>query len=411
MTTEQTAQQLELAAQILRTGHPFEVRHDASDRWHASLGVNPAQAVLQNWCLRPVLATPPDNRPIHNPDNLTAEQVGVGYRLVCHDDKTCEDKLEKWIGDEWVVVRGPIGQLSFRHCASTYRLPISVPWPEPVDPYAELKAAQAAGKVIEVFVEDDEYGPDRWSKKESGGWPSPPESYRIKPTESAKPDALAFTLPPPPPGMRWHREGGWTADDLPQGYRPLVAGEPLMRDEPFRYGSGVKDRVNGIAGHDPANFGTCRFVTTRPLTFNHAGKTWTYHRPGDPMPCDGEARIEIVCREGRTEQENGIKYLPRLARNNVWEETLGWRFAEPQTKTVPLGPEDVRCGDEIQSLRHNERRSITCVFVDGISVAREGFVSYEDLKSRKIRRRDSNEFVPCSKTIPADENLAKPKSR
>lgn len=52
---------------------------------------------------------------------------------------------------------------------------------EKPDPYAELKAAHAAGKVIEVFIEDDEYGPDRWSKKENNSWTLPPERYRIKP--------------------------------------------------------------------------------------------------------------------------------------------------------------------------------------------------------------------------------------
>jgi hypothetical protein len=49
------------------------------------------------------------------------------------------------------------------------------------DPYAELKAAHAAGKAIEVFIADDEYGPDRWSLKESNSWSLPPERYRIKP--------------------------------------------------------------------------------------------------------------------------------------------------------------------------------------------------------------------------------------
>jgi hypothetical protein len=49
------------------------------------------------------------------------------------------------------------------------------------DPYAELRAACAAGKAIEVFIADDEYGPDRWSLKENNSWSLPPERYRIKP--------------------------------------------------------------------------------------------------------------------------------------------------------------------------------------------------------------------------------------
>ena len=204
MTTEQTAQQLELAAQILRTGHPFEVRHDASDRWHASLGVNPAQAVLQNWCLRPVLATPPDNRLLHNPDNLTAEQVGVGYRLAVNGECVQPDNGEIWMLGEWEKLGTPMIPN-----AATFRLPLSVPWPEPVDPYAET-----------------------------------------------------------------------------------------------------------------------------------------------------------------------------------------------QMKTVSLGPEDVRCGDEIMD-EYQLRRCVFTVGNDGVSLGGEGFIAYIHLMGRKIRRRDSDEFVPCSKTIPA----------
>jgi uncharacterized protein YodC (DUF2158 family) len=53
--------------------------------------------------------------------------------------------------------------------------------PEKADPYAELKKAKSEGKQIEVFIEDDEYGPDRWSLKENNSWVRPPECYRIKP--------------------------------------------------------------------------------------------------------------------------------------------------------------------------------------------------------------------------------------
>ena len=144
MTTEQLTQQLELAAQILRTGHPFEVRHDASDRWHASLGVNPAQAVLQDWHIRPILATPPDNRPLHNPDNLTAEAVEVGYRLALKGESAASPH-DFWDGNTWREAK-LLGPAIFAWCCRSCRLPLSVPWPEPADPYAELKAAHADEK-------------------------------------------------------------------------------------------------------------------------------------------------------------------------------------------------------------------------------------------------------------------------
>lgn len=49
------------------------------------------------------------------------------------------------------------------------------------DPYAELKAAHKAGKAIEVFIPEDEYGPDRWSLQENDTWAGGPDRYRIKP--------------------------------------------------------------------------------------------------------------------------------------------------------------------------------------------------------------------------------------
>lgn len=383
MTTEQTAQQLELAAQILRTGHPWGYRHIAGSRHKYN---TPIEVVADGNFLSPLLATPPDNRPLHNPDNLTAEQVGVGYRLLLTSEKpnTHVKLQEKWKVDEWVP-SGVIYADPLTPVSNTYRLPLSVPWPEPADPYAELKAAQAAGKVIEFWSEINR----KWESNDVPmAWCYPPERYRIKPEP-------AFQLLPPPPGMRWHREDGWTADDLPIGYRPHVAGEESGNGTQQRF-SGTWVRLhNSVIADAEENL----MRTTRPLTFNHAGKTWTYHRPGDPMPCDGEARIEIVCHEGRTEQEDGIKYLPRLARNNIWEKTLGWRYAD-EKKTVPLSPEDVRCGDEIMD-EYQLRRCVITVGNDGVSLGGEGFIAYIHLTGRKIRRRDSNEFVPCSKQIPA----------
>ena len=133
MTTEQTAQQLELAAQILRTGHPFEVRHATSDQWHYSLGVNPAQAVLQDWHIRPILVTPPDGRPLHNPDNLTAEQVELGWRLtIANETPTLKEYWHK-TERRWF-------KAIFNDETVTYRTPLSVPWPSPQpDPYADEK--------------------------------------------------------------------------------------------------------------------------------------------------------------------------------------------------------------------------------------------------------------------------------
>lgn len=328
MTTEQTAQQLELAAQILRTGHPWE-RELSIGKW-SKTDSSLVTMISGGLKIRPILATPPDNRPLHNPDNLTAEEVGLGRRLLCKDEKTITE-AEWWNGSSWkktsLKASYPRG--------NTYRLPLSVPWPSPKpDPYAELKKAHAEGKVIEVFIKDDEYGPDRWSKKKSDGWPLPPEHYRIKPEPT-------FQLPQPPPAMQWHRTDVWQEGDLPQGMRPLVLDEASFPTDEIKrpYGWTTLNSL-GDCTEIPTRPSTYPCRTRRTLTFTHADKKWTWHRPGDPMPCDGEAHIEIVCLEGRTEQENGIKYRPRLARNNIWDKTLGWRYAD-EKKTVPFDISDV----------------------------------------------------------------------
>lgn len=125
MTTEQTAEQLELAAQILRTGHPWESSPQAPD-------TDIYSALRDGFKIRPILATPPDNRPLHNPNNLTAEQVGIGYRLMTLDEKlnTKTDLQTKWKDGGWCWCGEIYGKLDHK-THPTYRLPLSVPWSEP----------------------------------------------------------------------------------------------------------------------------------------------------------------------------------------------------------------------------------------------------------------------------------------
>lgn len=351
MTTEQTAQQLELAAQILRTGHPFEVRHDASDKWHASLGVNPAQAVLQDWHIRPVLATPPDNRPVHNPDGLTAEQVGVGYRLTVEGESVPGVGAEWWCrsSSAWLTSTG-----AYLPQRNTVRLPLSVPWPEP-----------------------------------------------------------AFQLPPPPPGMRWHREDGWKADDLPSGYRPLVDGEKWVAgDEILRFAPHGW-QIGGTPGDvldEPTHGGTSRCRTARPLIFNHAGKTWTWHRPGDPMPCDGGREVVTLLEDldiGGTIRAGRFDWSQR----DDGEQIIGWRYAD-EKKTVKFGPEDVLPGSvfrpEHGGKKGHERIEVVQVCTTDVRLGTNRSYDFEELEASWLINRsipitgkwNPDAWEPCSKQIP-----------
>lgn len=421
MTKEQTAQQLELAAQILRTGHPWEYRVTKVDgeEWHDGK-ISDVSYYAHYSKIRLALAIPPDNRPLHNPDNLTAEQVGVGYRLALPGEKL-DANYDYWLfAGGWKKGHGT-GIASELNPGAAMRLPLSVPWPEPADPYAELKAAHAAGKVIQYNCGDERAA--EWEDIEDPEFSGKVSEYRIKPEEPA------FQLPPPPPSMRWHREDGWKSDDLPSGYRPLVAGEirlvgdslfPTDGDDTWR------DKWQTVEDHwmhpqNPAGQGSYKSRTTRSLVFNHAGKTWTYHRPGDPMPCDGERVLQILLSNGEANRD--------FARAKFWDwksedeesdvEIIGWRYAEPQTKTVPLGPEDVPPGSVFRSKDQPTTAfwTVSQVWEDGFYL-RGDSMPWDTARERMQINRSLSKgqwnpdaWEPCSKTIPADENLAEPKSR
>lgn len=321
MTTEQTAQQFELAAKILRTGHPWEWQASDGEWVKPTIRTELHHVISDGLAIRLALATPPDGRPLHNPNNLTTEQVGAGYRLAVEGDKL-DTSCHYWSDDKsW----------KFCHACShlgsheTYRLPLSVPWPEPQpDPYAELKKAHAEGKVIQILNAQNRY------VDADPTWHSPPEAYRIKPEPT-------FQLPTPPPGMQWHREDGWREGDLPQGTRPLVVNEESQPgDEHWTLGRGPWKALN--LGGFIYDEGHTRCRTRRPLTFTHAGKTWTWHRAVEPMPCDGTKRvIPLVCYEGKYSTGGNME-------GSHWdwndEYLIGWRYAD-EKKIVPFDISDV----------------------------------------------------------------------
>jgi len=93
------------------------------------------------------------------------------------------------------------------------------PFMEPTDPYADLKAAYAAGKVIQ-----EDIGLGDWCDLDDQKpfWNLHHSRYRIKPW------TLSRHIPgfrPLEPGEEWHRATDWTEALLPDGHRPLLVGE------------------------------------------------------------------------------------------------------------------------------------------------------------------------------------------
>lgn len=135
MTKEQTAKQLRLAAEIIETGHPWEWWHISDQKWNEPNKEMEPHSLLTNstYQIRLALATPPDGRPLHNPDNLTAEQVGTGFRLGLPDESAYQAH-EYWEG-EWFV--GTPQSVAFGSFKASCRIPLSTPWPEVEKPDPE----------------------------------------------------------------------------------------------------------------------------------------------------------------------------------------------------------------------------------------------------------------------------------
>jgi hypothetical protein len=220
-----------------------------------------------------------------------------------------------------------------------------------------------------------------------------------------------FTLPPPPPGMQWHREDGWKEGDLPPGTRPHTLGE-VVEGEGKRNHDGEWCR---LAGLEAAQSTHTQLRTTRPLVFEHAGKSWTYHRPGDPMPCDGRRAVEVNLRDGVAASRGLAEYWHWNECGN--ESIIGWRYAEPLTREVELGPEDCPPGSVFR-LMGGSLRWFTplSALPEGVmfmgDVTKSAFTrSWQYLKgNHEINRpnhRDSpgnpTKWEPCHKTITIEQ--------
>ena len=81
-------------------------------------------------------------------------------------------------------------------------------------------------------------------------------------------------------------------------------------------------------------------MTATPKTFTAHGHTWTSHTPGDPMPCDGLAKVHVLFADGECS-------LPQLADGCSWGligyphehcRIIGWRYADETQKPNPASP-------------------------------------------------------------------------
>lgn len=169
MNTDQKkhlASQFELAAKILHEDLEWEFSFDGktwgkpSKKYITSIGHGSAMIRIKPMeHLRPPWAK--DDSCLHNPDNLTPEQVGKGYRLLLPKEVDGRFGINgSAIAHIFNPPHGPWSNYcdgAGREC--TYRVPSSVPWPEPpakpdpaatIDHHAPLLSARVLTKSLLV---------------------------------------------------------------------------------------------------------------------------------------------------------------------------------------------------------------------------------------------------------------------
>jgi len=148
------------------------------------------------------------------------------------------------------------------------------------------------------------------------------------------------------PGERWHRTD-FTPDMLPEGWRPSLLGEEEQTgdEQVSRFGKWLRvPYPHGDVLPDDAHLRTRRPLPPPPPTFEHGGKVWNSHVPGDPCPVDDSKGIEGLMANGiiDTRLGNGST-ASRLAKWWWWFDCgktslIGYRIpdAEPVNDTAKL---------------------------------------------------------------------------
>lgn len=148
---------------------------------------------------------PPDGRTLHNPENVTAEQVGPKHRLLLPEevDDRHFDIADVWYGkSNWGKCLGV--RPNEHDSKHTFRVPASTPWPP--HKWQAAMDARAAGKPIEwrtCFWDKSWSDWQLWTNSENPHWWDPDLEYRPAPEPQYRP----WTFETCPLGLVLTRKG------------------------------------------------------------------------------------------------------------------------------------------------------------------------------------------------------------
>lgn len=222
----------------------------------------------------------------HNPDNLTPEQVGDGYRLLLPSeikDRPLTHEIHCWFPRNKRWFGGVRWNGNNKEC--TYRVPLAT-------------------------------------------WPLPPEDEPWTLGNSVN----DFTLGE---GQKWHRND-WTKDMLPEGWRPLLLGEVNQdKDEGFS----IREEMFKILTRNkiPAAKEHTHLRTRRPLPAPEI--PWTEWHGGACPLNDEEVDVwEYRMLDGFTCDSPGKPscYAPHWEHKNVENNIIAYRVLKWKAKTPAL---------------------------------------------------------------------------
>lgn len=124
-------QQLELALAVTKTNHPFSYTDHSMIQWVKSNDhLTPYKLLTAGRHLRLDFIQPSDGT-LRNPHNLSANQVGAGYRLVTHyeaENNIHQEHAEIWFGDVAPTGWRKFSVLNMKaNWGASIRVPISCP--------------------------------------------------------------------------------------------------------------------------------------------------------------------------------------------------------------------------------------------------------------------------------------------
>lgn len=84
------------------------------------------------------------------------------------------------------------------------------------------------------------------------------------------------------------------------------------------------------------------FIVVKPETFVVDGKTFTRHKPGDPMPCDGERKVDYAFKDGATSRWPSFAQELRWSNEDDECDIIGWRYADTPKDEQPSEDDTLR---------------------------------------------------------------------